>query len=207
MANDYSTSTDTFQDISEGNYVSTDYPQMSSFITAASRHIDNEMGKPAGFFYPTTDSATRYYDGSDCDEIEIDEFVSISDVSVSLAGALESTDYTALSSSDYIVFPYNRTPIKKLIVDNLNGSNTTSHWPRYRKAVKVTGIPGYSLTPPDVIVQATKIQAVRWFMRGKQAFQDTGASITIGGMEFKGDLQLDPDVKALLWPLKLEFSA
>lgn len=206
--NDYTSSTDAFADISEGNYSTSDYPQMATMITASSRMIDNEMGRWPGFFYPTTDSVTNYYDGNDDLELDIDEFASISSVGVSQAGGVESSDYTSLSSSDYLTEPYNATnknmPINKLVIDQRNGSGIVNYWYSFRKAVKVTGIPGYSLTPPDVVVQACKIQSVRWFMRAKQGYQDTGASVDIGGLTLKGELQLDPDVKALLFPLKLE---
>jgi len=208
MANDYTSSTDAFADMSEGNYSSSDYPQMATFVTVASRLIDAEMGQAAGFFYPTTDSVTYYYDGNSDYAIDIDPFVSISAVGVSESGGVESTDYTALSSSDYFVEPYNYAakakPITRLRIGNLNGSANIPVFFSYRKAVSVTGIAGYSATVPDTIAQAARIQAVRWFMRGKQGYQDTGASVDIGGITVKGELQLDPDVKALLFPFKLE---
>jgi len=204
MANDYTSSTDAFADISEGNYSSSDYPQMATMVTAASRLIDKELGKWEGFFYPTTDSVDRYYDGAGGIEQDIDEFVSISAVAVSEQGGLASTDYTSFSSSDYFTAPYNTTPIKTLVIDTLNGSQ--SRFYGYRKAVKVTGIPGYSLTPPDLIAQATKRQAVRWFMQAKQGYQDTGAQATIGGMTFTSMQDLDPDIKKMLKPYVLEFS-
>lgn len=207
MANDYSTSTDAFQDISEGNYSSSDFPQMASMVTVASRLIDRELGRWEGFFYPTTDEVTRYYDGSGCDEQEIDEFVSISAVGISEQGGLASTDYTALSSTDYFVEPYNYTadakPIKKIVIDALNGPYLRFY--RYRKSVKVTGVAGYSLTTPALIEQIVKRQAVRWFMQAKQGYQDQGASVEFGGMVFKKE-QLDPDIKKMLWPFILELS-
>ena len=43
-------------------------------------------------------------------------------------------------------------------------------------------------------------------MRAKQGWNDTGATVELGGMTFKGQTQLDPDVKAMLYPLKLELS-
>ena len=209
MTNDYTTSTDAFQDISEGTYSSSDYPQMASFVTVASRLIDAEMGREDGFFYPTTDEVTRYYDGSGEQDQPIDEFVSINAVGMSEQGRVGSTDYTAITGSDYYFSPYNYVskalPITALVMDTLNNSQFGA-WYSYRKAVKVTGIAGYSLTPPAVVEQAVKIQACRWFMRAKQGWNDTGATVELGGMTFKGQTQLDPDVKALLYPLKLDLS-
>ena len=206
MVQDYSTSTDAFADIPEGGYSSSDFPVMSNFVTVASRMIDAEMGRWAGFFYPTTDDVTRYYDGSGETCQRIDEFVSITSVSVSEAGSLASTDYTTWGSSDYFTEPYNATvnakPINKLTIDTLNGGKSV--WYGYRKAVKVVGVAGYSATPPDLIVQATKIQAVRWFMRAKGGYQDVQGNDDIGKRYYKGTTELDADVKAMLWAFKLE---
>lgn len=204
--NDYTTSTDAFADISEGSYSSSDYPAMATFVTAASRLIDLEVGRWEGFFYPTTDEATRYYNGSGEEEQDIDEFASITSVSVSEQGALDSTSYSLWSSTEYYVAPYNYAqlgkPINKLIVDVLNGSKSVFY--PFRKAVKVVGVPGYSLTPPTAIKLACRIQAVRWFMRAKGGYQDVTGTDETGRLFYKGTAQLDGDVKLLLHPFKLE---
>jgi len=217
VPNDYTSSTDVFADIPEGNYASsTDFttvykPAMDNFVTVASRLIDAEMGRWGGFFYPTTDASTDfYYDGSGLEEQEIDEFVSISAVAVAEQGGVSSTCYTAWTeNTDYLVWPYNATakgrPLTKLVIDVIDGSKAA--WYRYQRAVKVTGVPGYSATPPDIIVQACKLQAVRWFFKAKQGYQEQGASVEFGSMRFTASStapKLDPDIKALLWPIKLE---
>jgi hypothetical protein len=209
VANDYSTSTDAFSDISEGNYSSSDYPQMAAFVTVASRMIDAELGRWAGFFYPTTDAADFYYDGSgECNQ-PIDEFVSVSAVAVAEQGGFASTDYTAWTlNTDYITAPYNASakgkPITCLELVTYNG--TKGAWYSGQKAIKVTGIPGYSATPPELIATACRVQAVRWFMRAKQGWQDIGGNENIGEKRYKGATELDGDVKAMLYPFKLELS-
>jgi hypothetical protein len=210
MTNDYTSSTDAFADISEGTFSSSDYPVMSNFVTVASRMIDNELGRWPGFFYPaasSTDPVSLYYDGTGDYCQPIDEFVSISQVAVAEQGGLSSTDYTNWTlNTDYIVKPHNYSalgrPINELEIVDFNG--TKASWYRHQKSVKVAGVPGYSASPPDVIVQAAKIQAVRWFMRAKQGWQDTGANSEVGQLSYKGVTELDSDVKAMLWPLKLE---
>jgi hypothetical protein len=207
VTNSYTSSTDVFADMPEGNYTTYDAPQMATFITVASRLIDREMGKWDGFFYPTSDTVDWYYDGSGEYEQEIDEFVSISAVAVSEQGTIASTDYTSWTlNTDYITKPYNATgkskPINRLVLVQHNG--TKGAWYGGQKAVKVTGIPGYSATPPDVVALACRIQAVRWFMRAKQGYQDTGVQAEIGGLTFSKKTELDPDIKQLLHPLKLE---
>lgn len=207
MANDYTTSTDAFTDISEASYSSSDYPAMAGFVTTASRLIDLEFGRQAGFFYPTTDAQTFYYDGNGEAEFPIDEFASITTVSVSEQGGIASTDYTDWTlNTDYVTKPYNAANLGKPIrfLSLVDYQPTKYAWFTGQKSVKVVGIPGYSLTPPEVIVHATRMQATRWFMRAKQGYQDTGATAELGGLTFSRKLELDPDIKQLLWGLKLE---
>lgn len=205
MANNYTTSTDALADISEGNYSTSDYTEMEGFVAAASRLIDAEVGRWEGFFYPTTDDKTFYYDGSGETEQEIDEFATITSVSVSEQGGTASTDYTAWTSTDYFVSPYNYAsiakPITKLVVD-FNGSKPG--WYRYRKSVQVVGVPGYSTATPSAIALACRIQAVRWFMRAKGGYQDVTGTDETGRLFYKGQVKLDGDVKALLHPFILE---
>ena len=209
MAQDYTTSTDAFADISEGSYSSSDFPAMASFVTAASRLIDREVGRRDGFFYPTTDAATFYYDGSGFYVQPIDEFASISSVSVSEQGDISSTGYTAWTEgTDYLTEPYNASndgiPITRLCIMDYQG--TKGAWYRYQKSVKVVGVPGYSSSPPDIVALAARMQSVRWFMRAKQGYQDAGANVEVGQMLFKGKLELDPDISSLLKLLILELS-
>lgn len=177
------------------------------FITSASRAIDREIGKWDNYFYPSTDDTTRYFDGTGTRELWIDDIVSLTSISVSEEGGLSSSDYTTWSSSDYILMPYNSTPKNLVLVDTLNGSKL--YWEPHLKAVKVTGVFGYSSTPPQVIRQACSIQALRWFQRAKQNWQETGAKsdfgqvvVNVNQRDFIGS-KLDPDVAALLHPFKL----
>lgn len=207
MANDYTTAALAFADISEGNYHDYDFPAMATFVTAASRLIDREVGRWDGFFYPSTSEVTLYYDGSGLICQPIEEFVSISAVAVSEQGGLSSSDYTAwVLNTDYIVKPYNYAfkgkPINELEIKQVNG--TKGAWYAYPKSVSVTGIAGYSTTVPPVVALACRMQSVRWFMRAKQGYQDTGANVDIGSLQITTKLELDPDVKQLLWGLKLE---
>lgn len=207
MANDYTTSTDAFADISEGTYSSSDYPQMATFITAASRLIDAEVGRWPGFFYPTTDDKTDYFDGSGECQQPVDEYAAITSVSVSEQGGLSSSDYTTWTlNTDYLTWPYNATnrglPITRL--DLVAYQGTKGAFYSGQKSVKVIGVPGYSTTTPDLVVQACKTQAVRWFMRAKGGYTDVSGNENTGQTQYKGQTMLDPDVKALLWSFKLE---
>ena len=206
MTLDYTSSTDVFADMSEGGYSSSDYPAMATMITAASRLIDAEFGRWPGFFNPSTSDETWYFDWSGELDQPIGEFASVTSVAVSEQGYVGTTDYTTWTlNTDYLLWPYNYTvqgrPITKLKLAPLSNKGG---WYSYDKAVKVVGVPGYSTTPPAVIVQACKMQAVEWFMSAKQGYQDTGASAEIGGLTFSVKNELSGKVKKLLDGLKLE---
>lgn len=205
MANDYCSSSDIKNQMPRSGLAgTTDYDDtLTALITNASRLIDNEVGQWPGFFYPTTDDETRYFDGNGEIEIDIDPLVSLTTVSVSEDGNYASSDYTDWTlNTDFYTWPYNATaitqPMQRLIVD-YNGSK--SNWTRFRKAVKVTGVFGYTATVPEPIKQACIIQVMRWYMRGKQGYQDAGANVELGQMVYVK--RLDPDVKELLWPYML----
>src|SRR5574343_1719112 len=67
---------------------------LSALITAASRLVDEQVGKWANYFYPSTDAEIRYYNAFDGYCLEIDEAVSITEVAVSEGGEVKSTGYT-----------------------------------------------------------------------------------------------------------------
>lgn len=177
---------------------------LSQMVTDASRLIDAYVGRWPNFFYPSTTATTRIFDGNGCEELRIDEAVSISSVDVAEQGGVSSSDYTTWGSSDYYPWPYNTTanaePIRKLVVDVWNGSKT--YWHPYRKAVKVSAVFGWTSLPPDIISRATRVQAMRWFMRAKQGYQDAGAITDLGQMMYVKEL--DPDIKNILHKWMIE---
>ena len=181
---------------------------LGNMVTAASRMIDRYVGGWDNFFYPTTDSQTRYFDASGEEMQYIDPMVSLTSVAVSESGGRAASDYTSWTKdTDYFVSPYNYAsigmPIMSLVIDNDSGSKGT--WGTTRKGVKVVGIFGWSATPPADIEQACKIQAVRWFMRAKQGYQDASANPNLGEMYYMKEL--DPDVKLLLQRYKIHHLA
>ena len=202
---DYTTVTQVKADMPDsGLYSSADYDLvLEEMITNASRLIDREVGGWPDYFYAST-SGTRYFDGSGEIEQWVDPIVTLTKVYVAESGGRASSDYTEWTlDTDFYVWPYNytatSTPIQKLIVDN--DASSKGVFTRSRKAVKITGVFGYSSTPPEPIKQACKIQSMRWFMRAKQGYQDTSASIAMGEMLYTQEL--DPDVARLLSPYKV----
>lgn len=182
---------------------------MSNYVTTASRLIDAFVGRWAGFFYPTTDDVTRYYNGSGGAEQEIDEFASITSVSVAEQGGLSSSDYTAWTlDTHYVTKPYNATANGKPIycLELVDYNNTKAAFYSGQKSVKVVGIAGYSVAVPALIAQACRTQAVRWFMRAKGGWQDAGGNENMGTLRYKGAAELDGDIRAMLHPFVLELS-
>lgn len=209
-AANYTTSTDAFAEMSEGNYSSSDYPQMETYVTNASRLVDQFFGRWPGFFYPSTVDETRYFDGSGEEELKIGEWAAITSVHLSEQGGISSSDYTELTlDTDFITWPYNRganneKPIKKLLCFT-QGSPLYSVWLSYRKAIKVVGMPGYSVTPPGIVVQAVNMQCVRWFMAAKQGYSERGGDAVAGQLVYPNPTRLDNAVKSILQPMTLEF--
>jgi hypothetical protein len=117
-------------------------------------------------------------------------------VKVALAGDL--ADLTELAPTDYTLAPINALgdgrPYNFIVLDTLNGDH--SFWPRYPNAIVVTGRFGYSTVAPEEIKQMTLIQAVRWFKRGQQSFQDTGAITDLGQLTYTK--AIDPDVAMMI---------
>jgi len=172
---------------------------LGNMVTAASRLIDRYVGGWDNYFYPTIDDTTRYFDASGEEMQYIDPMVSLTSVAVSESGGRAASDYTTWTvDTDFFVMPYNYSsigmPIMGLVIDNDSGSKGT--WGTTRKGVKITGIFGWSSTPPADVEQACKIQAVRFFMRSKQGYQDAAANPSMGEMYYMKEL--DPDVKILL---------
>jgi hypothetical protein len=180
---------------------------LAALITQASRMIDEYLGKWPNYF-ASTDTTVRYYTAHDHECLEIDEAVSVSGVAVSEGGEVTSTGYTAWAASDYILWPYNTTdtaePFRRIEVDPLNGSQFSFFG--YPKGVKITGVFGYSSTPPDTIKRACVAQVVFMFMLDKAAYQNVSAGGNVGSVIYNGrgqvtELQmLHPLVKLLLMP-------
>lgn len=198
---DYCSSSDIKADIPDSPLASTTDTTydtaINGFITAASRLIDKEVGREANWF-ASTDSQTRYFDGSGDITQEIDECHTLTSVAIAESGGTTAADYTAWTlDTDYYTWPYQHAtlgiPIVRLIAD-WNGDKV--RFPCFRKAIKVVGQFGYSATAPDEIKQACKIQSVRWFARAKQLYQDAGAAVQTGQLIYAQSL--DPDIRELL---------
>lgn len=166
---------------------------LTNFITRASRALDKWTNRKPGAYKVDAD-VTLYFDapggngvlygidtndnrlgGGYCDaeQLWIDELAAApTSISISTNGSV--TTYTALASTDYLLWPYNALdrgePYIRIDLDILNGTYAT--WYGFKKGVKVVGKFGYSTTTPDDVKQAVLIQVARWWKRAETGWQD-----------------------------------
>ena len=207
---DYCTYAEVISDIPDSGMAETtdtDTPiAIGNMITSASRMIDGLFGQPDNFF-ASTDETTREFDGSGTSIQPIDRCHTLTSVYVAESGGTAITDYTEWAlNTDFYTLPIAHAskgvPITELWIEQ-NGNHL--YFPRYRKAVKVTGQFGYSATPPTIIKQAVKMQAVIWYMRAKQSYQEQGANGAVASiLSFKAT-KLDNDIELLLRKMLMEF--
>lgn len=200
MPNNYCTVPQVWQALPDANPGSSGaYDTLiESLIGRACRMFDRQTHRePGAYARSSTDTETRYFDGSGGAYQWVDEICAApTSVSVSQTGSLADSDYTAYSSTDYVLWPYNAAakgePYTRLDLDTINGSQSAFY--RFPKSVKIVAPFGYcdtSDTPPE-IVEAMIIQVARWFGRGRQGYQDTGAIVELGQLTYTQ--RFDPDV-------------
>lgn len=172
---------------------------LASLVSRASRLIDRHCNREDGWFKALTTATARVYDGYNAPYMWIDECTEVS--SVEVKDASTDTTYTVWTTDDYILARgspsapvYGKTPYTVIFVNRDLGDYSV--FTSGRQTVKVTAKWGYATTTPIDITQAAIIQTVRWFKRGQQAFQDTGAIMELGQLRYLEEL--DPDVRLLL---------
>jgi hypothetical protein len=164
-------------------------------ITATSRMIDDFTGR---FFYAngTTQSpVTRYYTALDPWSLAVDDFVSINEIAID--SNFNQTFGTVWATSDFMVEPINNShrgwPYTRILATG------RYVWPYYLpQSCRVKGVWGWPSLPSEVN-QACLIQSSRLFIRKQSPFGIAGTP-ELGTVRLSS--RLDPDVEALLRPLK-----
>lgn len=167
---------------------------LDAIITAVSRQIDNYCQRR---FW--TANETRVYTPTRMDRCLIDDCLAITSLKTDVSGLrLYDTTWT---TTDYDLLPYNapldfNEPYWMLVVR----INSNYVFPvGIPGSVQVIGTFGYATTTPDVVREAAIIQAIRLLRRMDAPFG------VVGTPEF-GQAHvittLDPDVRALLSPLR-----
>ncbi len=126
--------------------------QISDWISAADTYINNYTGRPNGF--EEVDASIKYYDGNGEREIDIDECIEVTSVQILEANG-EDVESTLVEgqSNDYIVYPYNTTPI--YIIKLVNTAIVGSFY-KGKKRIKITAKWGYkSAVPADITLAST----------------------------------------------------
>lgn len=127
--------------------------QITDWINAVELYINNYTGIEDGF---ESASSIKYFNGNNEREIIIDKCTEITTIEVLEAdgGDVEWT-LTEGMESDYITFPYNKTPIFKLI---LRPSAQIGSWYKGNKRIKITAHWGQSSSvPKDIELAATML--------------------------------------------------
>lgn len=169
----------------------------TELATAASRRVDDALGVAPGSYKVTVDEV-RYFDGNGQARIWLAELATApTSIEMDLIG--DQSTYTLVPSTDYRMGPENAPglgqPYYWAEIQTL-ASPTYYFWYAYPRSIKVTGKFGWSTEVPPHVKQVTTIQAIRWFKRAQQAFDDVGAVTQLGQLRYvKG---LDPDLEMLL---------
>lgn len=133
-------------------------------------------------------SSTRVYDGSGTETLFIDDFTSVSAVSV---------DTVSVSSNTWRLWPYNETPKRAIIYEEPSTSLRgliVDHWTRGTANVAVTGYAGVDHVPSDV-EQTTLAIGIVYFRRYQRG--EPEPSVRPTGV--RGFIESDPEVEGLLW--------
>lgn len=166
---------------------------LETLIFMASRLIDREQNW-RDCHYAISDSAAtnRHYDTRSVLEMQIDRCLDDAAFAVAVDEQSNGTYVAWVRNTDYIAYPLDEGWITKIVIKDDASKVFTSG----QRLLRVTGRWGAFATPPHEIQQACIITTSRWFKRGLQQFQDTGALLELGELTYTK--ALDPDVIEIL---------
>jgi len=174
--------------------------QINTWISVVESYINKYTGRKDGF---ESASETRYFDGNGKNEIDIDEFTSLTTVQILEANG-DDIGWTLTEGleEDYIAYPYNDTPQYRLV---LVSSSSVGVWYAGKKRIKITAIWGHSTTvPEDIELAATMLVAsiVEKGSRGGKVNSETlgDYSVSFGNIDESAQ---DLGVKKILDTYKL----
>jgi hypothetical protein len=204
MANAYCTALQIKEALPDVQWDSARDTALTKVALRASRAIDRVAGLEDGAFAVGADT-TRYFTGKGV-ELRIGMLAAVpTSVAIALSGIVDNVSgtggtYTALATTDYWLEPFNAAargkPYRQITLDVLSGDY--SSWFGFVKGVKVVGMFGYSTTSgvPEDIIEATIIQAMRYYKRGQAAFAGVSGSERLGKLKHSG--KLDPDIALIV---------
>ncbi len=166
-------------------------------ITAASRAVDHATNRQFGL---TGSAVPRYYTWK-WESVDRRPALAVDDLmtTTGLEVGVDTGDFlysTALAyGTDFDVWPYNAQADAKPWTHLVLRPGAAAAFPTAARGVEVTGNWGWS-TVPTIVVQATLIQAGRFFVRKDALFGVAGSPQT--GSEVRLLAALDPDVRVML---------
>ena len=126
---------------------------ISSWITAVQRYIDNYTHCK----FEQVVGETRYFDGNGLTELVLDEFISLTSVTVLEVDGTTLQTLTEGDDQDFITYPYNETTKFRII---LQPSSAIGYFPSRRKSVKIVGTWNNSTAvPADIELVANMLLA------------------------------------------------
>jgi hypothetical protein len=164
-------------------------------IATASRMIDDYCGR---FFYKDgTEAApaTRYYTPTDFYTVQVDDFVSLSEIATD--DNFDQLYQTIWTASDRMFEPVNN-PSRGWPLSRILAVGSYVFPANLPQSVRLKGIFGWSSVPYEVRT-AAKIQASRLFLRNQSPFGIAG-NTDMGTVRLAA--KLDADVEALLRPMR-----
>lgn len=167
---------------------------LEDLIVKASRLIDREQHW-GDCHYAITDivASDRFYDTDGRSEAQINRCLDEAAAPVVAVDENADGSYTAwVEGTDFIFRPYDEGWFTRIVIKD----DASKVFPSGQRLLKVTARWGAKGTPPQEIEQACVITVSRWFKRGLQQFQDTGAIIELGELVYTK--ALDPDVAEIL---------
>jgi hypothetical protein len=164
-------------------------------LTAASRAVDNHTGRQFG---KADTAVARYYSGYwDLERgrwsARIDDLMDLTDLVVKTDAGDETFSTTLAISTDFRLAPYNAAADEMPWTTLVAVSGGT--FPTYPRTIEITAFWGWT-NVPDVVLQATLLQAARIFKRKDAPFGVTGSPEL--GSEVRLLERVDPDVAVLL---------
>lgn len=172
---------------------------LATCVTAASRAVDFACNRQFGVLAA---AAARYYTwAGDLIEgrqaVPVDDLQTTTDLAVAVdAGNDAVWETTITSGTDFDLWPWNAAENGKPWTHAVLRSGTTlGGFPKTARAVRVTGRFGWTAVP-KLVVEATQLQAARFFSRRNATFGVAGSPDT--GSELRLLERLDPDVAVAL---------
>jgi hypothetical protein len=173
-------------------------------LSGACRSIDEHCGRQFG---AESTAVARFYSAAyDLDRgryvVAIDDLATVTDLAVAVADTEGTYDRALTVDTDYTLQPRNAAADARPWTLLVGNSGTTL--PAGEGAIRVTARWGWAAVP-DMIEQATLIQATRLFRRKDSPFGVAGSPET--GSELRLLARLDPDVALLVAPLRRVWGA